>query len=706
MKSIILKSLFPILLIFICTNIFATKEKNTVKQVSHQEMFIGSDYYPNKSSKDEIEKDAELMKQAGFNVARLGDLVWDLMEPQEGLYDFSWLHSTVNVLSKAGVKSFLATPTAAIPKWMYDKHLEIMQVSASGERKPYGKRRHACLNNPVYRNYCLRIATALATEFKGNNDVIAYQIDNELMAEEPYCYCSSCQKKFSQWLADKYKTVDKLNTAWNLDFWSQNVRSFDEVYLPRKGDNPSCFQNYQEFNSDCAIDFYNLQRNAIKAVDPAMKVSHNICSSGFLYLLDLYKLSKTCDFMSVDNYPYGWTLENEYGNKGPFTFTPHMVSLALSQLRGAKQQAPFWVTEAQIGRTAGNQRKIVEPDMVRLWSIQEMAQGAMGINFFPFKTFPAGHEHVMVGVLDEDNVPRRRFLEAHQVATEAQKIKQLTGQTLPVAQAAIIRDFKCDWAFEDGRFAMDFRYMRTVFEYYRALRNASVTTDIISAEDNFAKYKLIVVPSLVLVNEDVCERLKSAARNGCTVVITCMTGLRNEDVKSFGRIMNRSIEELAGIQMEEQHALIGMETTKLKFNSDTTSYNCSLWHDVFSLTSASPLAHYDSRFMKGRCVIAKNRVGKGNIFYIGSVVEDKVASIILSDALKSAGIEPLAISENELLELTEVGGQNGKYMYAINFSNQNQVIKLLKPMTDALTNEKLTQSCIVKPMDYMLLKIE
>ncbi|MEI6752130.1 MAG: beta-galactosidase [Paludibacter sp.] len=671
-----------------------------------QPIFIGSDYYPNTSPKAEIEKDAELMKQAGFNVARMGDLVWDLMEPQEGQYDFSWVHSAVDILSKAGIKTFLATPTAAIPKWMYDKHPEIMQLTASGERKPYGKRRHACLNNPVYRDYCLKIATALATEFKGNSNVIAYQVDNELMAEEPYCYCSYCQKKFSQWLAAKYKTVDKLNKAWNLDFWSQNVRSFDEVYLPRKGDNPSCFQNYQEFNSDCAIDFYNLQRNAIKSIDPKMLVTHNICSSGFLYQLDLYKMSSTCDFMSIDNYPYGWTLENEYGNKGPFTFTPHMVSLALSQLRGAKKQAPFWVTEAQIGRTAGNQRKIVEPGMVRLWSIQEMVQGAMGIQFFPFKTFQAGHEHVMVGVLDEDNVPRRRFQEAQQIATEAQQIKQITGQTLPVAPAAIIRDFKCDWAFEDGRFAMDFRYMRHIFEYYRALRNASVNTDIISSEDNFTNYKLIVVPSLVLVNESVCERLKTAARNGCTVVITCMTGLRNDDVKSFGRILNHSIEELAGIQMEEQHALIGLENTKLKFNNDTTSFSCNLWHDVFSLTSASPLAHYDSRFMKGKCVIAQNKFGKGTVYYVGSVVEDKVASIILTDALKLAGISPVAISDNELMEITEVASSSGKYVYAINFSNETQTICLQKNMIDALTHKKLTASAEVKPMDYRLLKIE
>lgn len=480
-------------------------------QSAVNKMFVGSAYYPNNLSKLQIEEDAKLMKLAGFTVARMGDLVWDSMEPTEGKYDFSWLKFSVNELANNGIESFfLTTPTAAIPKWMYDKHPEIMQITATWERKPFGKRRHACINNPVYRNNCVKIATALATEFKNNKHVIAWQIDNELMAEEPYCYCDFCQNKFSKWLENKYKTVENLNNAWNLSFWSQKVNSFDEIYLPRKGYNPSCFQNFQEFESDCAIDFYNLQRNAIKQISPMVDISSNICSSGFLYQLDLYKMAKTCDFMSIDTYPYGWTLENEYGNRGTFTYSPHMVSMALSQMRGAKQ-TPFWVTEAQIGRTAGNQRKMVEPGKVRLWSLLEMAQGATGISFFPFKTFPAGHEHVMPGVLDEDNIPRRRFFEAQQVATELAELRKITGQTMPVSKVAVIRDYKNDWAFEDGRFAMDFRHMREVYKYYRSLRNASVTTDIISSNENFENYKLIVMPSMVFDKRRRCDPLE----NGC-----------------------------------------------------------------------------------------------------------------------------------------------------------------------------------------------
>lgn len=669
-------------------------------------MYIGSAYYPNRLSRAEVETDARLMKQAGFTVARMGDLVWDLMEPREGRYEFAWLRQAVEILAGAGLKSFLCTPTASIPKWMHDRHPDIMQLTAGGQQKPFGKRRHACINHPVYRDYCVKVATALAREFQDSGHVIAYQVDNELMAEEPYCYCSFCQAKFAGWLAAKYKTVEALNDAWNLSFWSQNLNSFDEIYLPRKGDNPSCYLNYQEFYSDCTIEFYNLQRDAIKAVCPGVSVSHNICSSGFLYLLDLYKLAKTCDFMSIDNYPYAWTLENEYGNRGAFTYTPHMASLALAQMRGAKA-VPFWVTEAQIGRTVGNQRKLLEPGIVRLWSLQEMAQGATGIVYFPFKTFPAGHEHVMLGVLDEDNVPRRRFTEARQVAAETMKIRKITGQTMPVSRAAVIRDFRCDWAFEDTRFSVDFRYMREVFKYYRVLRNAGVTTDVISPLDSFDAYRLIVVPSQVLVNDDFCRRLKQAAEAGATIAMVCMTGLRNDDMRSFGRMLHASVEELAGIEMEEQHSLFAQEDVPVRLQNDPRPYNCGYWFDIFKLTSAEMLGTYESRFFQGRAVAARNRVGRGTVYYVGSVVQEQAAAAIVKQAIATAGISPLAVGASDLVELTETADTDGgRYVYALNYSAEVQTVALSARMTDVLTGEKFGESMPIHPMDYRVLRVD
>lgn len=693
-RNHILKWSFFVICVFICHGV-----------AGQDNFYYGAAYYPEQITDRQVEKDALLMKQAGFNLMRMGDFAWSSMEPSEGQFTLDWLQHAVETLDKQGIFSLLCTPTAAIPKWMYDRYPDVMQVQANGIRKEYGRRRHACLNNEHYRKFAERIATQLALRFVNNKSVIGFQIDNELMAEEPYCYCSTCRKKFAHWLKRKYQHVERLNEAWNLSFWSQNIKTFEEVYLPRSGDNPSCFQDYLEFYSDCAIDFFCLQRDAIKKVSQRFKVTHNICSSGFLYRLDLYKLADKADFMSIDNYPIAWTLENEYGNTGSFVYTPTMASLALSQIRGTNNQLPFMVTEAQIARTAGRQRHLVSPGMVRLWSHQEVAHGANGIVFFPYKAFKAGHEHVMSGVIDVDDKPRRRYSEVSETGSEIRKILNLTGELTPTASVAVIRDFHADWAFENKLFSSDFRYMRQVHSYYNALREEGMTVDIISPEDNFLKYKLIVVPSLVLMDEKLALRLEEAVKKGVSLVITGMSGLRDMQVQSYGTLVNKRLERLAGIEIGEQHALLGEKSIGIKWGNSPEKYSSGYWFDVFSLTSASPLASYDENFFKGNVAVS-SRVDKSgaSVYYVGTIAERELTAKIIQTVLAQQGIRPLAISENKMVEITEVKGKS-RYLYLINFSEQSANVYIEGTMMDILSKEKYNKEIIMAPMDIKVVEI-
>ena len=669
-----------------------------------QNFYYGSCYYPEQVSSEQVKKDAALMKEAGFNVARMGDFAWYNMESNPGVYTFDWLKYAVNTLAEHGIKSILCTPTAAIPKWMYDKHPEIMQVTADGQRKPYGKRRHACLNNELFRQYSKGVATAMAKAFAGNQDIVGFQIDNELGAEDPYCYCPVCQKRFAEWLKNKYGKIEALNKAWNTTFWSETLDHFDQVWLPHKGDNPSAFQDFQIFNSDCIIDFFNLQRNAIKEIAPEMKVTHNICSSGFLYQIDLYKFAKSADFLSIDSYPYTWTLENEYGNKNAQDFSPFMNALALSQIR-ATSKNPFWVTEAQIGRTAGLQRNIVQPGIARLWSHQEYANGAGEISYFSWRTFAGGHEHTMAGVIDADNVPRKRYFEVQKTGREISSLFNEIGAIQPLSRAAVIRDFHCDWAFEDGRISGDYRYMLTLFSYYRALREQGVTTDIVSPDDSFEGYSLIIVPAQVVVTPDFSKRLKIAAERGATIVVTCMTGLRNPNVATLGTMMQSDLMDLCGFDIEDQHALMAQRESLMKM--DDVKYTCGLWHDVLSLKSAQPLAFFESQYFKGKPALTKNTYGKGTVFYVATVAEQKVMNIIVGKAINSAKISPAAKTDCQNVDLTEVRStKTGKeYLYILNFTNEEQVVNLNRSAKRVSEATLISGKIKVPAMEYDLLEL-
>ena len=98
-----------------------------------------------------------------------------------------------------------------------------------------------------------------------------------------------------------------------------------------------------------------------------------------------------------------------------------MTSFAMQIIRGGKSRS-IWVPEAQIGRTALTQKEIVKEGYPRLWNHQQLAYGCRLSTFFPFRSFDSGHEHLMAGVMESDNVKRSKFYEAQQIAKELQEI--------------------------------------------------------------------------------------------------------------------------------------------------------------------------------------------------------------------------------------------------------------------------------------------
>ena len=48
------------------------------------QLFVGTCYQPVDRSPEQIDSDIAVMKNAGFNVVRMGDLSWDSFEPSQG----------------------------------------------------------------------------------------------------------------------------------------------------------------------------------------------------------------------------------------------------------------------------------------------------------------------------------------------------------------------------------------------------------------------------------------------------------------------------------------------------------------------------------------------------------------------------------------------------------------------------------------------
>src|ERR1700746_1639592 len=98
-------------------------------------VLYGVAYYPEYMPYDRVDKDVELMKQAGIPVVRIGESTWSTWEPRDGDFQFAWMQRVLDKLHAAGIKAILGTPTYSIPTWLYKEHPEIA-VTHDGKAPP------------------------------------------------------------------------------------------------------------------------------------------------------------------------------------------------------------------------------------------------------------------------------------------------------------------------------------------------------------------------------------------------------------------------------------------------------------------------------------------------------------------------------------------------------------------------------------------
>ena len=130
------------------------------------DMLIGADYYPEHWPESRWETDLRLMKDAGFNVVRLAEFAWVLMEPSEGEYDFTWLDRFLELAAEYDISVILGTPTAVMPAWVARKYPAALATMSTGQQIRWGARKNNCFSNDDYRRLSKGITHAMAEHFK------------------------------------------------------------------------------------------------------------------------------------------------------------------------------------------------------------------------------------------------------------------------------------------------------------------------------------------------------------------------------------------------------------------------------------------------------------------------------------------------------------------------------------------------------------
>ncbi|WP_170349912.1 beta-galactosidase [Ruegeria atlantica] len=480
---------------------------------------LGVCYYPEHWPEEMWATDAAQMVETGLSWVRIGEFAWSRMEPTPGDLQFDWLDRAIEVLGAVGLKVVLGTPTATPPRWMLEKHPDMLAVDAQGQPRKFGSRRHYCFSHQGYIAECARIVRLMGERYGRNPHVAAWQIDNEYGCHDTtVSYSQPALREFQRWLADQYGSVDALNAAWGNVFWSMEYAGFDQIDLPNltvTEPNPAHVLAFRWFSSDQVVMFNKAQVDALRPLTDA-PLLHNYM--GRVLDFDHFKVGADLDIATWDSYPIGFLsdrLEADEAHKAAFLQQgdPDMQAFHHDLYR-AVGRGRWWVMEQQPGPVNwAPYNPAPLPGMVRLWSLEAVAHGAEVVSYFRWRQAPFAQEQMHAGLLTPNNTPAPALAEARQTAVD---LAELGALTQTQADVAIVFDYASDWAWATQPQGAGFNYFRLVFSAYRALRRAGLSVDFIAASETpKTGYKLILAPGLATLDDDLETRLTE----GCDLAI-------------------------------------------------------------------------------------------------------------------------------------------------------------------------------------------
>lgn len=591
-------------------------------------MYLGVDYYPEQWDDSLLEEDLDRITELGCNVIRIAEFSWHLMEKEEGRYDFSFFDHVIDRAKEKGLRVILGTPTATIPAWLAKKDPSILSEFENGQKRSFGGRHVHCYHALSYQAYSEKIVHAMAEHYKHESAVAAWQIDNEIGHEgSDVCFCGHCRRAFQEFLQRKFHgDIEALNRTYGTTFWSQEYNSFDEIPTPTATvttHNPALRLDWERFRSQTIQDFMESQAALLREIIPDAVILHDFPGGGLEKHVDYSVVSKCLDVVAYNNYPV-WG-----GQREPLA--PHEIAFGLDYIRGLKRQN-FWVTEAIMGAQGHDVTGYSpRPDQAKLWAYQAFAHGCDSMLFFRYRGGAKGAEQFCYGVLDTDNIRRRKFYEVQDFFREIAKYG--AAMEAPVeSRVAIVYDYDSLAAFRIQRQSILLDIPAEMKKLYKFFFERNISVDVIPGTEDFAGYEILLLPQIILAKPEFQERVKKFAQDGGTVVLTYRSAVKDENNNLvFGEKIPLGYQEFAGVTLVETESLQEGQEFPVRGVGEMTGKTGKggIFREMLENWDAEVLYRYDDMFYREFAAVTRKRQGAGFVYYIGCGLEEEILSGIL-----------------------------------------------------------------------------
>ncbi|AKD58402.1 beta-galactosidase [Spirosoma radiotolerans] len=598
-------------------------------------MLFGVAYYDEYMPYERLEKDIAMMKEAGINVVRIAESTWSTMEPQEGVFDFSHIDRVLNAMHKAGIKVIVGTPTYAVPTWLVRKYPDVLAITAQGPNR-YGARQNMDIANTHFRQHAEQAIRKLLVHVKDHPAIIGYQVDNETKAYNTAG--PEVQKQFVAYMKTKFGTLEAINKAFGLDYWSNRINSWEDFPSMVGSINASQIAEFAKFQRKLVTDYLAWQTKIVNEYKrPGQFVTQNFdlewrgYSYGIQPDVDHFAAAKALDVAGIDIY---------HPTQDALTGTEIAFGgdIARSMKVDASSGKNYLVIETE---AQGFPEWLPYPGQLRLQAFSHLASGANMLEYWHWHSTHNAIETYWKGLLSHDFEPNPTYDEAKTIGKDFARLSPQLVNLKKTNQVAILFSNEAQTAFNAFKFGWysQNNYNDILRPMYDALYRMNVGVDFIDpSSQNIEQYKLLVVPALYAAPDSLLQRLNRFVKNGGHIVYTFKSGFSDQNVKVRTTPQPGLISEALGITYTQFTIPQNVSLKGDPFGVGSDNNKVKGWMELVTPTTAKVLAYYDHPVWGKYAAVTENTFGKGLATYIGCWTDGAVTEKILADAVRKANL--------------------------------------------------------------------
>ncbi|MBO5503645.1 MAG: beta-galactosidase, partial [Lachnospiraceae bacterium] len=607
---------------------------------------------------DRMDEDFRIMKKLGFNMIRIAESTWSTLEPSDGVWNFDYIDRTLAKAAEHDMQVIVGTPTYAIPAWMVRQFPDIMIRTKDG-RKPYGARQIMDYMHPEFRRFAERMIRQLIPHVAAHPQVIGYQIDNETKYHDNSS--EAVQAMFKEHLKRKFGTVEALNDAYGLNYWSNAIADWDDFPSPDGTINAGIADEYDRFRRTMAADYLQWQADLVseyKRDDQFITQNFDFewipdHSYGLQSQIDHHEAARCLTFASCDIY-----------HPSQADLTGMEIAYGGDSTRCLKEDNSYIVMETQ---TQAFKQWTPFPGQLKLQALAHLASGARGVAYWNFNSLHNSFESYWKGVLSHDLEEGRIAGEVAEIGKTFRALGEAFGGNSQTPlnscylrknnRVAFVVDAHSQSALKNFPIDPDYTYNDLEMWTYQCLYEMNIECDVVdvtalvpaasasasnpasgadvmteSSDSATAgslndRYDMIITPGLYCVTQETVDALHSFVENGGVLVSTIRSFVADDNTTIWRDRAPHGLTDVFGAYYQEI-TKPGGATVALAETSAPAEHMLEL----LIPTTAEVLAHYGHKYWSTYAAATANTFGKGRAYYLGTVGDPSLMKNILARA--------------------------------------------------------------------------